>query len=452
MTQLELPPAEYVLGLAQRLKDMSSILGKQRVIQQEFTAYPQLETIFYFALSDDFATHVGDVLYYRLRNRVEHTHVVNGEGTVTLTQAWPTFTRLHNELVSGQLSGYAKEETLYEFLRSCTCAAAEVFLKLFLRNLFTNLTAATVNNALGYEVVPQWGVQLCNTYVPAKKYADVPFWWATPKINGFRATYKNGHLYSRTGKVWHGPGFDEICHECAQLGENGGFNTIDGELTVTVGEKAPLSFQELSSVLRNSMRRTAETVSVYFNVFAAVNTLHKTLRYGVENTANMYEKLHYVLPIDAARHPYMYLRAVPSTCVQNNATAIITQCRTYVCNGYEGIVLRHPVEAYNLRRSNKLLKYKFFHECDLMITDVSQGTGKYQNMMGALLLAGIVGNRQISVACGTGFDEQQRRIFWETRKQLVGQVATLKYQDFTDKNLMGQYSLTFPVFMHLKES
>ena len=89
MTQLELPPAEYVLGLVQRLKDMSSILGKQRVIQQEFTAYPQLETIFYFALSDDFATHVGDVLYYRLRNRVEHAHVVNGEGTVTLTQACP---------------------------------------------------------------------------------------------------------------------------------------------------------------------------------------------------------------------------------------------------------------------------------------------------------------------------------------------------------------------------
>lgn len=452
VSQVELPSAEHVLELAQRFKDMSSILGKQRIIQQEFTAYPQLETVFYFALSEDFATHVGDTLYYRLRNSVEHTHVVNGEGTFTLAQAWTTFTRLHNELVIGQLSGNAKETALYAFLGSCTRAAAEVFLKLFARNLFTNLTATTVNNALGYEAIPVWGVQLCNTYVPTKKYADVSFWWATPKINGFRATYKNGRLYSRTGKAWHGPGFDEICHECMQLGEKGGFNTIDGELTVATEGTAPLSFQELSSILRNSVRRTVEPALVCFNVFAAVNTSHKTLRYGVENTADMYSKLHRVLPTDAARHSYVYLRAVPSTCVQNNATAITAQCRTYVCSGYEGIVLRHPVEAYNLRRSNKLLKYKFFHECDLVITDVLQGTGKYQNVMGALLLAGTVGDRRISVACGTGFDEQQRRIFWEMRKQLVGQVATLKYQDFTDRNFMGQCSLAFPVFMHLKES
>lgn len=445
------PSAEYVLGLAQGIKGTSSVLAKQRIIQKEIVAYPQLELIFYFALSGDFATHVGDTTYFALRNSVGHEHTVHGEGAHTLSQAWATFELLHTRLVSGALSGAKKEQTLHNFLRSCTRAAATVFLKLFAQNLFANLTAVTVNNAVGYEIIPLWGVQLCNTYMPTKKYADTTYWWATPKINGFRATFKNGHLYSRTGKIWEGVGFDAICAECEHLQQLTGFNVFDGELCVPAGSKQPLSFQELSSVLRNSDRRVAEKRTIHFNIFAAVDIGNRLRRYGVADTFDMYTQLHRHLPLDEREHNYAYLRALQPTYIQNTAEAVIARCRQYVWAGYEGIVLRHPKEAYNTKRSNRLLKYKFFNEVDLPIVDVFQGAGKYQDIMGALLLAGEVEGRKVRVSCGTGFDEEQRTRMWQDRKALIGQIATVKYQNLTDEDIYGTCSLAFPVFMHLKE-
>lgn len=446
--------AEHVLQVADSLRDTSSPLAKQRIIKNELMAWPHLEAVFYLAMSKEFTTYIGDTTYYALLHRIEDTFQRRGVGSLTLMEVWPQFEWLHTQITSQVFTGGDRTERIHDLLVQCTKTTAEVLLKLLAQNLFENVMAVTVNKAMDCEIVPIWGVQLCKTYNPAAGYAGVPFWWATPKLNGFRATYKNGKLFSRSGKWWSGPGFNEIAEECAKLQDIISFNLIDGELCTPAGAALPLSFQNLSSILRNSARgpeRVDRNVQpIYFNIFAGVNT-HKA-GFGLKNTGEMYQKLREVFDDPAMANYFQFLRIVPAIQVVNSPKEILQQCRIYTQMGYEGIVLRHPYFMYNSYRSSHLLKYKFFHEMDLTIIDAVEGTGKYASMLGALVLEAKLSNgNTVRVSCGTGFDDSQRMLLWAQKDTLIGRTVAVKYQDLTDADLWQQQSLSFPVFIQLKD-
>jgi DNA ligase-1 len=103
-------------------------------------------------------------------------------------------------------------------------------------------------------------------------------------------------------------------------------------------------------------------------------------------------------------------------------------------NGYEGLVLKYVSAPYEFKRSNAWCKVKDFYSVDLKVVGVEKGTGKYKNMLGALL----VDFNGVTVKVGSGFSDQQREWFLENPPKIV----EVEYKMVTKDG-----SLQFPTFV-----
>jgi DNA ligase-1 len=117
--------------------------------------------------------------------------------------------------------------------------------------------------------------------------------------------------------------------------------------------------------------------------------------------------------------------------------------------GYEGIMIKDLEAVYECKRSVAWLKLKPFIEVSLEVVDVEEGTGRNAGRLGALVCSGEDDGRRISVNCGSGFSDDDRRIFWDCRDQLVAQVVEVR-ADAVTQNQDGTYSLRFPRFLRFR--
>jgi DNA ligase-1 len=99
-----------------------------------------------------------------------------------------------------------------------------------------------------------------------------------------------------------------------------------------------------------------------------------------------------------------------------------------VSRGGEGVVLRDPWSVWTPERSHQLLKIKGIEDDEAIVTGYTEGKGKLEGMMGALV-TNYKGNRlELS-----GFTEEERR----TAKELfpVGSVVTFQYWRKSDNGV-----------------
>jgi DNA ligase-1 len=120
-----------------------------------------------------------------------------------------------------------------------------------------------------------------------------------------------------------------------------------------------------------------------------------------------------------------------------------------VAGGYEGIMIKDPEAVYECKRSVAWLKLKPFIEVSLEVINVEEGTGRNQGRLGALVCSGEDDGRSITVNCGSGFTDDYRRIYWDSRGQLVGQIVEVRADAIT-QNQDGTYSLRFPRFLRFR--
>ena len=103
-------------------------------------------------------------------------------------------------------------------------------------------------------------------------------------------------------------------------------------------------------------------------------------------------------------------------------------------------------EYYQFSRTNALLKVKVMQDCDLEITGVQEGQGKFAGTLGAL----IVDYKGTPVGVGSGISDEIRRMIWADPDQYIGRVATIQYFEETN-DADGKPSIRFPVFKELRE-
>ncbi len=123
--------------------------------------------------------------------------------------------------------------------------------------------------------------------------------------------------------------------------------------------------------------------------------------------------------------------------------------RTAVDNGYEGIMIKDLDAKYECKRSHSWLKQKPFIEVSLEVVNVEEGTGRNVGRLGALVCSGSDNNKQITVNVGSGFSDDQRSDFWNTRDSLSGQIVEIRADAIT-MNQDGTYSLRFPRFLRFR--
>jgi DNA ligase-1 len=123
--------------------------------------------------------------------------------------------------------------------------------------------------------------------------------------------------------------------------------------------------------------------------------------------------------------------------------------KTAVENGYEGIMIKDVDAKYECKRSHSWLKQKPFIEVSLEVVNVEEGTGRNVGRLGALACSGSDDTKQITVNVGSGFSDDQRSDFWNSRASLPGQIVEIR-ADAVTMNQDGTYSLRFPRFLRFR--
>lgn len=140
--------------------------------------------------------------------------------------------------------------------------------------------------------------------------------------------------------------------------------------------------------------------------------------------------------------------------VVNSLDEIYALEETWVNEGYEGMMLRHPMSPYKMNRSTLregyLLKVKRFEDDEAVIIGVKeqetnnneattdergftkrsthQANKTAAGMLGAVLVRGISGRwNDVEFEVGTGFTKEQRVNLWEGRNYLTGKVICYKH-------------------------
>ena len=109
--------------------------------------------------------------------------------------------------------------------------------------------------------------------------------------------------------------------------------------------------------------------------------------------------------------------------------------------GGEGVMLNTASGKYEIKRSKELLKVKHTEEHVLTIVDMIEGTGKFEDMLGAL----VVEYKGSRLGVGSGFTDQQRRFIWNNYSSYIG--TQIEIETFGEsKNAMGEVSLNCPIF------
>lgn len=114
--------------------------------------------------------------------------------------------------------------------------------------------------------------------------------------------------------------------------------------------------------------------------------------------------------------------------------------------GYEGIIVRNFENYYERKRSTMIMKFKPKKEDSYEIIGFQEEHDKEGNpkdALGALICKSGDGN---TFNVGTGFTDDLRKYFWESRQLLLGQEAVIKYQHITS----GKKVPRFPVFVEVK--
>ena len=177
---------------------------------------------------------------------------------------------------------------------------------------------------------------------------DWSFALVQPKLDGHRALYKDGMLYSRQGKV-----LENMDHILAAIGMCDLKNHhLDGELYI---HGMPL--QEVSRLIK---KWRPESILVEYHIYDIVGEGHYGERCGPLN------ELHHGL-LDPVLQPV-------ETIVVNNMKMVDEFHEKYRAQGYEGTMLRHGKTPYrDGKRCSGLLKIKQFHDAEFKVVGYEEG-------------------------------------------------------------------------------
>jgi len=361
-------------------------------------------------------------------------------GRYSVADVWIDFKKISGNLHSRAISGTQARTVVNDLLSKCTADAQRVIKLILGKDLKCGVGISLVEKAYG-KIIGEFTVQLAEKYLDyhkKQKNDGIAYWWASKKLDGIRS-YFNGTMYSRTGKKIIG--FDHIAEELNILMTENDLTFVDGELY-----SHSIPFQTISSIV--SKKKGFDPA------------VKKQLKYSVfyiggdwANTDEMVKKYAECM----TKYNFKYVTFIPYEQVANNREAIDALCVKYVEEGYEGVMLRNPVNHYDWKRSANLLKHKLFIEDDFKIVGFEEGTPgtACEGTLGATLLEGEYEGKKVRSKCGSGYKlsgEYSRDWFWTNRATILGQMAETKFQGLTDEaDENGYFSLRFPIFRKLKE-
>lgn len=261
---------------------------------------------------------------------------------------------------------------------------------------------------VGSENLNTLGFPMPMTAHPIEKVKDIDWVLAVaqPKLDGHRAMFKDGVIYSRQGKVINLPHIVEAINSLGLQDKH-----LDGEIYLH-GK----TLQQISSLIK---RPREESLDLVYHVYDVVDVNHYTYRYN-----DAFGGLD--IKEDCS------LQLVPWQWVEDSDDMMEVH-QKHLEDGYEGTMLRHGGNGYQAgRRSSSLLKVKEFHDDEFRIVGYLEGTPRFTN--GSFLSQGIW---QLETKDGMGFTATMQGTMHDKNRLLkeaethIGKMLTVKYHYYS---------------------
>ncbi len=229
---------------------------------------------------------------------------------------------------------------------------------------------------------------------------DVSQFWVSEKLDGVRAVWDGKVLRFRSGQPIAAPDWFVAKLPTAAL---------DGELWLARGQ-----FDALSGAVRRSQPQDADWQSLSYMVFDQPH--------GEGDFTQRSARLRELV----AATNWPQLQWLPQFRVASDAQ-LQYKLNQVVIDGGEGLMLHLASAPYTTGRSSQLLKLKPEPDAEATVVAHLPGRGKYQGMLGALVVRGQDGQR---FRLGTGLSDAQRQ-----NPPPVGSVVTYRYRGLTPSGL-----------------
>lgn len=321
------------------------------------------------------------------------------------------------------------------------------------QDLKIGVTATSLNKVYGKDFIPKIGCMLGTLYGDV---GPVKTKWpciVTEKLDGIRRILvkENGvvRCYSRSGH--EDTGLVEIIKEAKWLPNN---TVYDGELLAEGTFKDSIALRQATNSIANSK---GDKTGLIFNVFDMVPideffagasvkdalvrkiTLGATL--GDESIQHLDERWPVLLQAFGIHRELKHIKPVPILGLVKNMAEVEPIVAAIWGRGGEGAMLNTVSGLYEIKRSKSLLKVKHTEEHVLTVVGAIEGTGKFEDMLGAL----VVDYKGNKLGVGSGFTDAQRKEIWEHPAKYRGrQVEIETFGEST--NAMGEVSLNCPIF------
>ncbi len=229
---------------------------------------------------------------------------------------------------------------------------------------------------------------------------EVEQYWVSEKLDGVRAYWDGKQLITRGGNVIAAP---------AWFVADFPTQALDGELWL-----ARNKFAETLSIVSKHQPIDSEWQNIRYYVFElpdAVGTFTARVR---------------AMQTLVAQQNSPYLKKVSQFRLANQE-ALFTKLQALEQQGAEGLMLHHQDSLYHTGRSQALLKLKSYQDSEATVIGYRPGKGKYQGMVGALIVRTADGRE---FAIGSGLTDLLRQ-----NPPALGTVVIYRYNGYTNNGI-----------------
>lgn len=339
---------------------------------------------------------------------------------------WEEFFAVLGECASRVVTGNAAIDRVYTCFSSVSPEDEYWMRKILQKKLSIGTSTKTVNKVYP-GLIPTFEVSLAQKFEP-KRIAGMSEVFVEPKLDGIRcfAIVENNEakLFARSGKLI--TNFDStIGSALATLGDG----CYDGEL---MGE-------DFIALMRQAYRKdNVDAGSAYLSLFDYLPLEEWESGEAIMTTTDRYDELKLSIRHIRQDPSAGYVRVTPRYLTSANFKDIMNLHDEFVKDGYEGAMVKTTDSPYRFGRSYDIMKVKAFHDVDLIIEGLDEGTGKHVGRLGAV----VVSYKGVEVKVGSGFTDEFRELIWNDPAGFIGRMIEVRYQEVTPDG-----SLRFPTFV-----
>ena len=344
---------------------------------------------------------------------------------------WDAFFSTADKCASREITGNEAIDEMHTVFKQSTQEEEKWMRKILKKRLALGVGTKSINK-VHVDLIPTFEVALAQKF-ELKRIAEMSGVFVEPKLDGIRcfAIVENNEakLLARSGKLI--TNFDSTIGLALVALGNGCY---DGEL---MGE-------DFVALMRQAYRKdNVDVENAYLSLFDYLPLEEWKSGEAVTSTKDRYTELkRRVSTLNPWRshgqREQTYIKVVTRHEVPAKLEDIMALHHTFVQAGYEGAMVKTIDAPYRFGRSYDVMKVKEFHDVDLCIESIEEGTGRLQGRTGAVM----VDFKGTKVKVGSGFSDDEREHIWNDQDSFIGRVIEVRYQEVTPDG-----SLRFPTFV-----